>query len=368
MDFDGYLMSGDLAVAEIKRGRITPLDKDRMPLYLISYDDLDGWIDGRAIDRHRTNSRILKKVLRLTDSSDAAAVLRAHAATITDNYWLRSDAELSLTYDAIRFSEDTFAEIALTGRFSSYSKEYSDEQIRRGSPELTNIGSYEKCWRIIDGSWWLYKSESAQERFSELLISALGSRLGFSMAEYLPDGEFVKTRDFTEGRYNFEPAKAIMGDEEDYALNYDRLTALEPSLGKQYLDILFMDALCYNVDRHTENYGILRERNTGRVVCMAPNFDNNIALISRGYGADPSRTNTIFITMFEELLEQKGIPYQMPELDKSVLDELVCSTLPEDEIDRAYVVEMLRSRWQRMEQGMAGFTQPELRGIEQKML
>lgn len=368
MDFDGYLMSGDLAVAEIKRGRITPLDKDRMPLHLVSHDDLDGWVDGRAIDRHRTNSRILKKVLRLTDSSDTAAVLRAHAVTITDNYWLKSEAEASLTYDAVRFSEDTFAEIALTGRFSSYSKEYSDEQIRHGSPELTNIGSYEKCWRIIDGNWWLYKSESAQERFSEILISALGARLGFSMAEYLPDGEFVKTRDFTEGRYNFEPARAIVGDEEDYAFNYDRLTELEPSLGKQYLDILFMDALCYNVDRHTENYGILRERDTGRIVCMAPNFDNNIALISRGYGTDPSRTNTIFITMFEDLLEQKGIPYQMPELDVSVLDELVRSTLPDEEINRDYVAEMLHSRWQRLEQSMVGFTQPELRGMEQQML
>lgn len=368
MDFDGYLMSGDLAVAEIRRGRIAPLDRARMPLYLAAHDDLDGWIDGRAIDRHRTNSRILKKVLRLTDSSDAAAVLRAHAATITDNYWLKSEAEPSLTYDAIRFSEDTFAEIALTGRFSSYSKEYSDEQIRRGSPELTNIGSYEKCWRIIDGSWWLYKSETARERFSELLISALGSRLGFSVAEYLPDGEFVKTRDFTEGCYNYEPASAIVGDEEDYAFNYDRLTTLEPSLGKQYLDILFMDALCYNVDRHTENYGILRERDTGRIVCMAPNFDNNIALISRGYGSDPSRTNTLFITMFEELLEQKGIPYQMPTLDESTLDELVRSTLPDEKIDRDYVIEMLRSRWQRLGQSLAGLTQPEQYGMEQQML
>ena len=368
MDFNGFLMSGELAVAEINRGRISVLDQARIPLSLATHDDLDGWIEGRAIDRHRTNSRILKKVLRLTDSSDAAAVLRAHAATITDNYWLKSAEEPSLTYDAIRFSEDTFAEIALTGRFSSYSKEYGDDQIRRGSPELTNIGSYEKCWRIIDGSWWLFKSESAEERFSELLIAALGKRLGFSMAEYLPDGKYVKSRDFTEGRYNFEPAKAIVGEEEDYAFNYDRLTALDPSLGKQYLDILFMDGLCYNMDRHTENYGILRERDTGKLVCMAPNFDNNIALISRGYGSDPSHTNTLLITMFEDLLKQKSIFYRMPELDRTTLDDLIRSTLPDEKIDRGYVAEMLRSRWQIMEQRMAGLDQPERRGMEQQML
>lgn len=367
MDFNGYLMSGEAAVAEIKRGRITPVDPARMPLYLAAHDDLDSWIEGRAIDRHRTNSRILKKVLRLTDSSDAAAVLRAHAATITDNYWLKSADEPSLTYDAIRFTEDTFAEIALTGRFSSYSKEYSDDQLRRGSPELTNIGSYEKCWRLIDGKWWLFKNERAEERFSELLIASLGEKLGFPMATYLPDGDFVKTRDFTEGRYNFEPAKAIVDDEEDYAFNYDRLTALDPSLGKQYLDILFMDGLCYNMDRHTENYGILRERDTGKIVCMAPNFDNNIALISRGYGSDPSRTNTLLITMFEELLKQKGVSYQMPELDRAALDNLIRSTLPDEDIDRDYVTEMLRSRWQIMEQRMAELGQAERHSMVQQM-
>ena len=62
------------------------------------------------------------------------------------------------------------------------------------------------------------------------------------------------------------------------------------SLGREYLDILFMDALCFNMDRHTKNYGILRDRDTGKVLRMAPNFDNNIALISRGYGADPRNT------------------------------------------------------------------------------
>ena len=77
------------------------------------------------------------------------------------------------------------------------------------------------------------------------------------MVEYWPDSGFVWSADFTEGIYNFEPASAIVGDEEDYAYDYDRLTALEPSLGVQYLDILYMDALCFNMDRHMENYGVL---------------------------------------------------------------------------------------------------------------
>lgn len=348
MDFNGYLMSGNTAVAQIQNGRIIPLDQSRMPLYLAANDDLETWLANRAIDRHRTNSRILKKILRLTDSSDLAAVMRVHGATITDNYWVKQDSE-DLTYDQVRFSEDSFAEVALTGSFSSYSKQYKQEQIAAGSPELTNIGSYEKCWKLKDGSWWLYKNGNALERFSELLIAALGKELGFSMAEYFPDGQFVKTRDFTKGIYNFEPAESLVGDEEDYAYNYDRLTAIDLALGKEYLDILFLDALCFNMDRHTKNYGILRDRSTGKVLCMAPNFDNNIALISRGYDSNAIGSNGLLMDYFIDLLEEKGLSYPMPALDRSKLDELIQSTLPEETINREYVMTMIADRWSRME-------------------
>lgn len=347
MDFSGYLMSGNRKAARIEKGRLTPLDQVRMPLYLATHDDLEGWLESRAIDRHRPNSRILKKVLHLTDSSDLAAVLRVHGAAIIDHYWVLRDDE-ALTYDQVRFSDDSFAEVALTGSLSGYSKQYSNIEIASVSPELTNIGSYEKCWRLINGSWWLYKSGNTLERYSEIFISRLGALLGFSMAEYLPEDRFVKTWDFTEGKYNFEPAEAIVGEEEDYCFNYDRLTALGPALGRQYLDILFMDGLCFNMDRHTKNYGILRDRATGEIVGMAPNFDNNIALISRGYGDDPTQTNGLLLTDFTDLVRAKGLTYPIPALDRGALAELADSVLPEEDIRRDYVVEMIWDRWQRL--------------------
>lgn len=352
MEFNGYLLSSDTPVAQIQRGRVVPLDRSRMPLYLAAGGSFENWLVNRAIDRHRPNSRILKKVLRLIDSSDAAAVLRVHAATVTDNYWVRLDGEDALSYEDVRFKEDTFAEIALTGSFSSYSRTYNKDQLFAGSPELTNIGSYEKCWRIKDGGWWLYKSGNALERFSELFIARLGRELGFSMAEYLADGEYVKTPDFTRGVYNYEPVSAIVGDEEDYALNYDRLTAHQSSLGGQYLDILYMDALCFNMDRHTQNYGILRDRSDGSIVSMAPNFDNNIALISRGYGHDAHQTNGFLIDLFVEFMDEHGLAYQVPVLDEAVVREIAQTTLPEEDIDREYVADMVLERGQRIEKKM----------------
>lgn len=349
MEYNGYLMSGNTPAAQIERGKIIPLDISRMPLYLTADGSFEDWLTSRAIDQRRPNARILKKVLHLTNSSDAAAVLRVHGAAITDNYWIRLDGEDALSYEDVRFKTDTFADIALNGSFSSYSKAYEKNQLEAGTPELTNIGSYEKCWRIENDGWWLYKSGSPLERFSELFIARLGKELGFSMAEYLPAGTNVKTPDFTRGIYNYEPVSAIVGDEDDWALSYDRLTALHPALGGQYLDILYMDALCCNVDRHTQNYGVLRDQTIGSIISMAPNFDNNIALIARGYDPDAQQANGFLIDRFLNLLEERGLTYCPPMLDEAVVYRIVQDTLPEENINRDFVAEIVLKRGQKLE-------------------
>lgn len=345
MEINGYVMSAGTPVARVENGKTYPLEKGRMPLYLASGGDLERWLQSRAIDRHRTNSRILKKVLRLNDTSDVAAVLHAHGATITDNYWFRPDSDPGLRYEQVRFTENQFSDLALTGSFESYNKDFPDTT----TPELTNIGSFEKCWRIEGGTWYLYKQGNALERFSELFISRLGLSLGFKMAEYQQDGNYLKSKDFTEGKYNFEPAAAIVGDNEDYLFNYNKLQALRDGMGKQYLDILYLDALAQNMDRHTYNYGVLRDPATGGMLQMAPNFDNNIALIARGYGAAPSGSNGLLIDLFLDLLRRIKTPYHTPVLERGHVLNLAVSTLPHEGIDREYVTEFIMDRYQRLE-------------------
>ena len=67
--------------------------------------------------------------------------------------------------------------------------------------------------------------------------------------------------------------------------------------------MLFLDTICANPDRHTFNFGILRDIDTGDVLGLAPNFDNNMALISRGYPKNIKRKNDILLSLFNELLE-----------------------------------------------------------------
>ena len=43
--------------------------------------------------------------------------------------------------------------------------------------------------------------------------------------------------------------------------------------------MIYLDTLCFNMDRHNQNYGLLKDPDSGKIIKLAPNFDNNIALI-----------------------------------------------------------------------------------------
>ena len=123
------------------------------------------------------------------------------------------------------------------------------------------------------------------------------------MVHYELDGGFIRSRNFTDGKeLNFEPMSAVMGENEDYDDCFNTLHVMSHALSEQYLQIVWMDTVCGNVDRHTENYGFLRDVKTGNIISMAPNYDNNIALISRGYPASSSRKGDGLIRFFSEFM------------------------------------------------------------------
>lgn len=320
-DITGTLMSGDKIIAKIQKGVITEFDDTLLPLYLKRTRDLDGWLASRAIDSHRTNSRLLKKALRLKNPDDAQTVLAVNAATITDCYWFRPEGSTAC-YEDIRFKENYFDMLALRGDPDSFSRRPSR------TPELTNIGSFEKCWKLIDGQWWMYKSGNSQEYFSELFICRLGEKLGLSMAHYEIDGEYIRSLDFTEGaKVNFEPIKSIVGENEEYENCFTVLNELSSELARQYLLLIWMDSICYNMDRHTENFGFLRNVQTGEILSLAPNYDNNIALIAKGYPKDKSREHDGLIRFFREFLQncQEALnmyrEMSLPQITGKMIDE-----------------------------------------------
>ena len=322
MSINGKLMSKDTVVATVKNGVVSIVEEKLVPLYFLRSQHIEGWLKDRAIDEHRTNSRLLKKALRLENKDDVSTVLSVNAVTITDNYWFCPENE-KLTWEDVRFKENYFAYLALKGSLNAFNLEPSK------TPELTNRGSFEKCWLQENDRWWLYKNGSNNALFSEMFIYKLGEKLGFDMAHYeLSDG-YIRTLDFTNhGQYNLEPMKALIGDNEDYSDNFNLLHSLSPELAEQYLKIIYLDTVCLSVDRHTENYGVLRDPKTGDILKMAPNYDNNIALIYDGYDNQPSREKDGFINhFFVGFIKENSVAAEMflklnlPKITENMIEE-----------------------------------------------
>jgi len=326
---DLLLLSKDTLVAKIINGSIESLLPERLPLFLQRSGDIEAWLAARAVDSHRTNSRLLKKALRLENKDDLSTVLAVNAATITDNYWVKPLDDMTTTYADVRFSVNRFDNLALTGDVNSFNQSPSR------TPELTNTGSFEKCWRLIDGQWWMIKAGKPEELFSELLIYKIGKFLHFPVAEYAPDGDFIKSRDFTDNaKVDFEPAASIAAGVSNYIKIVEALKPFGKEITESYIRMCYFDALVINMDRHEHNFGVLRDSDTGEVLSLAPFFDHNIALVSRGYPKTQSFENDRLINDFTELIRYtkesiyiaqftgadlenlvRGIPWKLPVKD-----------------------------------------------------
>lgn len=323
---DLLLLSKDTVIARYENDTLIVENAALLPLYLARTSDLAGWLSMRAIDGHRTNSRLLKRALRLEKKDDISTVLYSNAVTIADTYWVK-EPNSPLTYEDVRFKTNLFDNLALTGDPNSFNQKPSR------TPELTNTGSFEKCWRLIDGIWWMYKAENAQERFTEVFAYHLAKALGIPAAIYETDNGYVRSRDFTDNvRVNFEPAYSVIGEEADYVRIYDLLAPYGKAVTDAFVQMAYFDALIFNMDRHEHNFGFLRDVETGAILGMAPLFDHNIALITRGYPKDVERRNDRLIADFTDLVKQRGIPFELPKLTERAIADAIAQTgitLPE---------------------------------------
>ena len=339
-DVNGILMSRDKPLAEIQSGDLVAIfSEDLLPLHLQRVRDVEDWLKQRSVDAHRAHSRLLKKVLRLSEKDDLATVMHSYAATITDNYWIKPIGS-TLQWDDVKFSENYFADLALRGDLDAFTLDPSH------TPELTNVGSFEKCWKLEDGTWWMYKRGNKLELFSELFVYNLGVALGFPMAHYeLVPGNAVRSRDYTGGAaVNFESMYGLVGDDEDYQLSYDKLIPYGTHIVDRYVEILIMDTICLNADRHTGNYGVFRDVSSGEVIGMAPNYDNNICLISDGYKDHPRKPDLMgrLLRDFERdtgAVSDYLTRHKIPQITEDMIR--ACAMCTGIEVDMDYLVQFV---------------------------
>lgn len=283
-----YLMSKNIVVAEIDFNKLIFDIKrpDLMPFALrgnnVSIFSVYDWLSGRVLSLSRSNAKKILDSLNLDQTDRMKICISCKALSLTDCYWLKGDKD-SATWDKVNLYSNSLSEavarVALIG-------EYVSIQGKIRTPELTNDGAYAKCWRRGKDGIYLYKAGSSNGNGKEYLVDILCSDLLDRL-----DVRHVK---YNKAVSNFRPVSRCknmtdlnrsicpMNYFEGYC-NRNNINLQNYLLNcKDYLDMLIVDYLIYNTDRHKENWGVYFNADTGKFECLHPLFDHNLALDLNG--------------------------------------------------------------------------------------
>ena len=143
-----------------------------------------------------------------------------------------------------------------------------------------------------------------------------------------------KCEDFIDGNTEFITAHSILKDEliGNYREIYERYIKILEANGisdarDNLEDMLLLDYLIMNVDRHLNNFGIIRDVNTLKWISVAPIFDSGEAMNLEMLDDDTMVINdngrlfneVVYFDKFLELI-RKTRKYDLEKLD-SVVDE-----------------------------------------------
>ena len=302
-ELTGYLMSGNTIVAKVKNDKIIWKNTRKCPLILLKSDYLTPFLLKRVIDSSRPNSRLIKKAMNISKTvSEEKIPLIVHGAVITDNYWFRPSGS-NLVYQDIKFKHDTYFDLSLKGDTRLVPKH------PKKSPQITLIGSYEKCWKLINKEWWLYKVGTKEEIFSEVFASKFAEEIGVPTAFYEQEGKYIRTKNLAED-FNFEPMSFLAGEDDSYENVFNVCRKVSDEIAMQYIQLAYFDALIENVDRHNENLGFLRDKRTGKILALAPNFDNNLCLIARTKVLNEDREHYGMLHNFVKFLKTNSVAFE----------------------------------------------------------
>lgn len=265
-------------------------DERRLPLYLQEYNVpltnklLDDWINSRCIPVNRENiDRVLPK---LGVSNPRLLITKWFFASLTDHYWITPELS-EVMWEDINLFQNSF-----TDDFGNILMGTTQKTISMKTPDTSLGGQLKKKWKIVDDIRTLIKDgsgESKQEIFNEVIATEICNRLKIDCIPYSlfqdRNNVYCACPCFASNDVEFVSAYDILGTiKNDYTISmYEHyITTLENygiSNVRQKLEhMLLLDFIMGNIDRHFNNFGVLRNSDTLEFLDVAPIFDTGSSL------------------------------------------------------------------------------------------
>ena len=273
--------------------------KHLMPLELeLSADGLGRWIKHRTIPKNRAYVNNFLSKCGLHINRPMSIIKVSKGLSLNDCYWVVEE-DFEGNFEKYNLYDNRFSQILALIAFTGYGS--SIRTSLASCPEFTTNGMLPKCWRRIDGKIKLYKggtsgaSNTGFEPYSEYYSAQVAHVLGVEAIEYGLSkwkGELCSTCElFTSKEFSFVPVGRMITSGGMKAVR-----AYYESLGEEYVsalnDMIILDAVICNTDRHFGNFGFMIDNKNNQIVAPAPLFDHGNALFNyAGQDALASKEN-----------------------------------------------------------------------------
>lgn len=286
-DYASTASSGGEAVIK----RVLTHDKAQLPYGFDNSDEwLTKWIQRRFIPKNRQFVYKLMNSLDININETVSLLTITFGLSLTDDYWILPEDQSDLRWKDYNLYQNEFSETLARVAFTGYDVKVAGIA---SSPEFTTDGALPKCWRRVNGEVFLYKGgtsgsiNAGLEPYSEFYAAQVAEALGINYVpyklEYWHNSISSVCPLFTSEDVSFIPMHvAFPGVQGTQILNTGTLMGLY----REMVDLLLLDCLILNHDRHLGNFGVLRDNSTGTLLGMAPAFDNGMSLAHQAWGDD----------------------------------------------------------------------------------
>ena len=261
--------------------------KDLFPLDLeLTEEGIAKWLKHRTIPKNRAYVHNFLSKCGLNINRPMTIIKVSKGLSLNDCYWVVEEG-FEGTYDKFNLYDNRFSQVLALIAFTGYGS--SIRTSLASCPEFTTNGMLPKCWRRKDGKIMLYKggtsgaSNTGNEPYSEYYAAQVAKALGVNAIEYGLSkwkGELCSTCElFTSKEYSFLPVGRVVtsGGMKAVREYYEKL-------GQNFVDALndmiVLDAIIMNTDRHFGNFGFIVDNKTNKIVAPAPLFDHGNALFN----------------------------------------------------------------------------------------
>lgn len=358
------------SIANIYNSAVTPLGIYSKPGHIDPYS-LSHWISKRCVPSLRPS--LPEQLLAAGATSPVDLMFKSLGLNLSDQFWFRP-AGYDLDWANINCFENDYESTKEHVRLQMNDAGFSPR------PNSSTPGELEKHWhRSEDGISYLIKSASGidnREPYSEILSTKLLSRIlqpeeyvAYSLEQHgglawsacptfiTPDAELVPAEDV------FIYFGDTGGDTiSQYSKDCRSLGVA--GIGTAVDKMIVVDFLMANPDRHTYNFGLIRNVETGKFTGVAPLFDNGAAFGAKQTVYDIVHGFPYISNPFSEYpLTQLGMARDYSWLDLSALDgfdDEIRSTLSQNPAMSEELIEGIASRFEHDVRTVADFQRQHL--------